>query len=54
MFRAAIDSRPDDRPFNDCEQWVVGGQDHELSREWNAGNKACEVSMSAVDSTPRL
>lgn len=54
IFRAAIDSRPDDRLFNDCEQWVVGGQDRELSREWNVGSKACEVSVSAVDSTPGI
>lgn len=53
IFRAAVDSHRDDRLFNDCEQWVVGGQDRELSREWNVGNKACVVSMSAVDSTPQ-
>lgn len=44
---------PDDRLCNDCEQWVVGGQDHELSRECNVGNKVCVVSVSAVDSTPQ-
>lgn len=35
-----MDSHPDDGLFNDCEQWVVGGQDCDLSREWNVGNKA--------------
>lgn len=38
-FSAAIHSHPVDRLFNDCEQWVVGGQDHELSREWNVGTR---------------
>lgn len=51
--RAAIDSRLDDGLFNECEQWEVGGQDRELSRECNVGNKVCVVSVSAVDSTPR-
>lgn len=49
-----MSSHPDDRLFNDCELWAVGGQDFELSREWNVGNKACVVSVSALDSTPRM
>ncbi len=44
-----IDFHLDDRLLNGYEQLLVGGQDHELSAEWNVGNKACAASMSAVD-----
>lgn len=48
LHLADLDANPDDRLFNDCEQWVVGGQDEELSRECIIGNKVFLVSMSVV------
>lgn len=49
IFTPMIDSHLDDRLLNDCEQLLVGGQDHGLSAEWNVGNKICAASISAVD-----
>lgn len=51
IFRAAIDSHLDDSLFNDCEWWVVWGQDRELSREWNVSNKVCGFSVNGGLST---